>query len=219
MAGTTSRSTRNVYSTLRAKTRGALTTRSFASGRTSSRSYPTSWSRSPSRAERLTDGDAWGVGPSARSTTKVRATNTRPRLRGGTRGRSTAVIFAERRTSSCGQRAMTCIFVGALVRGSDYPAWSSPRGEVIVTVTAFCDELVRFDRALIDSMARRVEQIADRWARLKIDIEKLRRDHADRATWMQRAMTMKRSWTASWSDVLRRVEAVEARIGSVRLPR
>ncbi len=108
----------------------------------------------------------------------------------------------------------------SLSREPDLPDWSSPSGSAVTSVAGFKDELVRFDRALIAGMQARVEAVAKGWNRpeIAIDVDELRRDHDDRATWLARALTTKRPTIHSWEDVLGAVAELEARIGPVLAP-
>jgi hypothetical protein len=102
-------------------------------------------------------------------------------------------------------------------RAAGEPVWPSPNGEATIAFSSFRDEVVRFDRALIDSMATRVEQVAHNWSRaeIEIDIEQLRQEQADRATWLERALTTRRI-SRSWDDVVEAVKKLELQIGSAR---
>jgi len=105
----------------------------------------------------------------------------------------------------------------SLPREPDYPYWSSPSGDAVTSVAGFKDELVRFDRALVDGMRARVDAIVKAWSRpeITIDVDELCREHEHRASWLARALTTKRPSICSWDDVLSGVAQLEDRIGSV----
>jgi hypothetical protein len=100
-------------------------------------------------------------------------------------------------------------------RRPEAPRWSSPHGNAILAFDAFIDELVRFDRALIEAMATRVNLVTTAWNRPEtaIDVDQLRREHDDRATWLHRALRIKRPTTHSWDAVVEAVTKLEERIG------
>ena len=95
------------------------------------------------------------------------------------------------------------------------PRWSSPRGNATLALAAFIDELVRFDQAFIEAITKRVESIARGWSRpeIAIDVDELRREHEDRATWLARALRLKRPTTYSWDAVVNAVTKLEERVG------
>ena len=104
----------------------------------------------------------------------------------------------------------------SLPREADSPLWSSPSGDAVTPLAPFREGLVRFDHDLIKAMGERIDSIARRWSRpeIKIDVEQLRREHADRATWLESAFTTPRAKSHSWNDVIEAVTMLEQRIGS-----
>jgi len=92
----------------------------------------------------------------------------------------------------------------------DPPPWCSPRGDATLELAAFTDELVRFDRALIEAMTARVDSIGRSWDRpeIAIDVDQLRREHEDRATWLSHSL--RRPTTDSWDAVVEAVTKLEA---------
>jgi hypothetical protein len=95
------------------------------------------------------------------------------------------------------------------------PVWSSPKGRAATNANAFREELIKFDRELITAMETRVSEIERNWGRpeIAIDVEGLRREHADRSSWLQRAFQGPRYRQRSWEDVVDAVIALEHRIG------
>lgn len=98
------------------------------------------------------------------------------------------------------------------------PVWSSPKGDAIMSVSAFRDELIRFDRELIAAMHARVDAVEENWSRpeVKIDVVQLHREHADRATWLERALDVPRHREHPWEAVVDAVVELEREIGSCR---
>jgi Family of unknown function (DUF5984) len=96
------------------------------------------------------------------------------------------------------------------------PFWSSPHGNAVLTFDAFIDELVRFDRTLIEAMAARVDSIATAWDRseIAIDVDQLRREHDDRATWLAQSMRVRHPTMYSWNEVVEAVTKLEDLIGT-----
>jgi hypothetical protein len=92
--------------------------------------------------------------------------------------------------------------------------WSSPSGDAVASAAAFRDELLRFDRALIASMQRRVDDVVAGALRpaITIDVGALRREQAERATWLDRELS--RLPATSWDDVIAAVVELERRLGS-----
>ena len=95
------------------------------------------------------------------------------------------------------------------------PAWSSPNGRATMNASTFREELIRFDRELIAAMEIRVSEIERNWNRpeIAIDIENLRREHADRALSLQQALERPRYREPSWDEIVEAVVAVDKRIG------
>lgn len=100
-------------------------------------------------------------------------------------------------------------------RDSETPAWSSPNGEAATNANAFHEELIKFDRELISAMSTRIREIERNWDRpeIAIDVEDLRRDHALRASQLQRALQGPRYGQRSWDEVVEAVIALEKRVG------
>jgi hypothetical protein len=98
---------------------------------------------------------------------------------------------------------------------SETPAWSSPNGRATTNASAFREELIKFDRELIAAMESRVSEIERNWNRpeITIDVEDLRRDHADRALSLQRTFERPRYREPSWDEIVKAVIAVDKRIG------
>ena len=99
----------------------------------------------------------------------------------------------------------------------DAVVWSSPNGDAKTTATAFREVLIKFDRELISAMAARVESIATKWSRpnIVIDVDELRREHADRSTWLESRLDAPRNRETSWSDTIEAMLALEQVVGPV----
>lgn len=102
-------------------------------------------------------------------------------------------------------------------RGPDGPVWSSPNGDAITSANAFRELLLKFDRDLFAAMEARVESVAKNWSRpeIEIDAEALRREQADRATWLQRALNTPRFREHGWTETIDAVIELERLIGGV----
>jgi hypothetical protein len=100
-------------------------------------------------------------------------------------------------------------------RESNMPAWSSPNGHATTNADAFREELIKFDRELINAMGARVSEIERSWSRptIAIDVEGLRCEHADRSSWLQNALQGPRHRQANWDEVVEALIALENRIG------
>jgi hypothetical protein len=96
----------------------------------------------------------------------------------------------------------------------DDPVWCSPSGDAIVSAHAFLEELIRFDRELMIAMQARVDEVAAGGLRaeIAIDVDELRREQADRASWLSRALTEKPRGLASWDDVVAAMHELERRL-------
>jgi hypothetical protein len=99
--------------------------------------------------------------------------------------------------------------------GADAPVWCSPDGDATVAVQRFCDELARFDRDLIAAMQVRVDAIAAGQLRpdIAIDVAALHAEHADRATWLRSALTIRPGGLPRGDDVTEAVLEAEHRLG------
>jgi hypothetical protein len=112
---------------------------------------------------------------------------------------------------------------GLRVRWRSHPGepndvvWSSPAGDAVISADSFRNELVRFDRALIEAMRLRIDQVAERWSRpeVHIDLDQLRHEHADRSMWLERAMSAPVARKHTWETVLAAIANLEDRLGSV----
>jgi hypothetical protein len=103
-------------------------------------------------------------------------------------------------------------------REPDGPHWASPAGSAVLSADAFRNELVRFDRELIDQMRARVEQVAQHWSRpeVRIDVDQLRREHTTRSAHLVRTLSdpfPRNPRKQSWDDVLAAIAEIERRIG------
>jgi hypothetical protein len=74
--------------------------------------------------------------------------------------------------------------------------------------------LIRFDRDLIAAMQRRVE-VVESWGRpeIRIDVEELRREHADRSTRLRRALDGPSHRAHPWEAVVDAVVELERELG------
>ena len=96
-------------------------------------------------------------------------------------------------------------------RTPDGPSWSYPRGTGLTSAEAFRNTLVALDRELIAAMDARVALVEGGWQRagVELDAATLRRDHADRARWMERTLTRPYTRSHAWDDVIAAVIALE----------
>ena len=94
------------------------------------------------------------------------------------------------------------------------PTWVSPGGSAVVSVGEFRDKLVELDRALIAAMGERIDAAAQSWARadVKVDIDELRRDHADRSTWLQKSLDVGSDKLPPWDEILAAIGELEQRV-------
>lgn len=97
------------------------------------------------------------------------------------------------------------------------PIWTAGVGSWVLPVEDFLDEVQAFDTRFIQAMQQRVDQIAADWTRpeIRIDIDQLVREQADRATWL--AKTLDRAPQAravEWNAVLDAVSRIDAETGS-----
>lgn len=100
-------------------------------------------------------------------------------------------------------------------RSGSEPAWCSPSGDAVIPVQRFRDELVRFDRHLIAAMQARVDAVTARPLppNIALDLEDLHREHADRATWLDHALSIRPGGLPPWDDVIAAVLATERHLG------
>ena len=99
----------------------------------------------------------------------------------------------------------------------DAVVWSSPAGQATTSAAAFRGALTKFDRDLISAMTARVESIAMNWSRPEIivDVDELRREHADRSMWLEQRIDAPRHLESSWTETIDAVLALEQVVGPV----
>ena len=95
-------------------------------------------------------------------------------------------------------------------RASTEGIWAEPEGEATMHVSAFVDGLVAFDHRLMTEMRERIESIEHHWTRPDVRIDKdLRREHAERATSLAKAMREPRAPPHSWDEVMTAIAAID----------
>lgn len=93
------------------------------------------------------------------------------------------------------------------------PAWDAQLGNWRLPVDDFLAEVRAFDRALIEAMRHRVEQIAAGWSRsdVRINVDDLLREHADRATWLEKSLKQAEQ-NHDWSLVLQAIAIIDRQV-------
>jgi hypothetical protein len=93
-----------------------------------------------------------------------------------------------------------------------FQVWTAITGRLAMPLQSFIDEVLSFDRRLIEAMEKRVESIRQHWPRtdIQIDIDGLVREHEDRATWMAQTLEKARTKTpVQWNEVIHAIELLE----------
>lgn len=92
------------------------------------------------------------------------------------------------------------------------PVWSAQRGAYSLSREAFLDAVRAFDRALIGQMADRVDQVCRHWNRpeIHVDFDGLRRDHDDRATWLQNRLDYRDRFATDWEAVAAAMKTIDS---------
>jgi hypothetical protein len=93
---------------------------------------------------------------------------------------------------------------------ADAPTWCSPAGDAILDAQQLTNELTRFDRALMAAMRSRIEAVAV-WDRheVQIDLELMRKQHDDQATWLDSRLARMPGGLPDWSEVIAALEELE----------
>lgn len=92
------------------------------------------------------------------------------------------------------------------------PAWSAQRGAYSLSREAFLDAVKSFDRALIQQMAERVDQVCGHWNRpeIHVDFDWLRQEQEDRATRLQNRLDYRDQFATDWDTVAAAIKTIES---------
>ena len=77
---------------------------------------------------------------------------------------------------------------GRLLNGN--PAWTAQNGRHELSRDQFLEEMISFDRRLMETMGSRIRAVTASWTRpeVKIDFKRLAAEHVERGTWLDSAV-------------------------------
>jgi len=89
--------------------------------------------------------------------------------------------------------------------------WANPRADTVVRTEEFLDELLAFDRRLMASMSKRIDDIEHHWNRpdVHIDLAELRRDHCTRCRALEAALHLPLQRRHSWAEIQEAVSTID----------